>query len=223
LSQHSEAVCAFLFRILAWSYYADNAFGSDELDAQSTPMEWMGLGLTIIDSMDTAFIMSQKDIVKRCEDYVRNGLNFKSAREAPMFEIAIRILGSLLSMRHLTGKPIYLKKADELGELILKSFHSDSGIPHRYIKLGEPCSPDQHKCANGLSISIAEIGSIQLEFKYLAYLTGKAKYWNAVQNISKSLFSKETLDGLYPSIVSVQTGALRGKMGLGEESDSFYE
>jgi mannosyl-oligosaccharide alpha-1,2-mannosidase len=45
------------------------------------------------------------------------------------FETTIRYLGGLLSAYALSGEPILLKKADELGSRLLPAFNTPSGLP----------------------------------------------------------------------------------------------
>jgi mannosyl-oligosaccharide alpha-1,2-mannosidase len=47
----------------------------------------------------------------------------------PFFETIIRYLGGLLSAYALSGEPILLKKADELGASLLPAFKTPSGLP----------------------------------------------------------------------------------------------
>ena len=49
---------------------------------------------------------------------------------APFFETVIRYLGGLLSAYALSGEPILLARADELGSKLLPVFNSSSGLPH---------------------------------------------------------------------------------------------
>ena len=49
---------------------------------------------------------------------------------APFFETVIRYLGGLLSAYALSGNPILLARADELGRKLLPVFNSPSGLPH---------------------------------------------------------------------------------------------
>ena len=49
---------------------------------------------------------------------------------APFFETVIRYLGGLLSAYALSGEPILLARADELGRKLLPVFNSPSGLPH---------------------------------------------------------------------------------------------
>jgi len=90
----------------------------------------------------------------------------------------------------LTEEPIYLERAVDLADRMMPVFDTPSGIPLSMINLGlREGVPDRDN--NGLA-STAEATTLQLEFKYLSYLTDNDVYWKAVEkvlfNISASNF-----------------------------------
>lgn len=61
----------------AWNGYVERAWGKDEL----TPVDghgknWLGLGLTIVDALDTLWIMDMKDEFNRGKQWVADHLDF---------------------------------------------------------------------------------------------------------------------------------------------------
>lgn len=48
---------------------------------------------------------------------------------APFFETVIRYLGGLLSAYALSGEPILLSRADDLGTMLLPAFDTTHGLP----------------------------------------------------------------------------------------------
>lgn len=107
-------------------------------------------------------------------------------------QTTIRVLGGLLSASALIAEPpnkaishsaadaaMFVAKADELAERLLPAFNTPSGIPLREVNLatGEAW-PDMD---NMNFSSLAEATTVQLEFKYLAHVTGKKKYWDAAE------------------------------------------
>lgn len=63
----------------AWTGYVAHAWGHDELKPVSnTARDWMGNGMsaTIIDSLDTLYIMGLMDEYKEARDYVEQKLTF---------------------------------------------------------------------------------------------------------------------------------------------------
>jgi hypothetical protein len=49
--------------------------------------------------------------------------------------------------------------------------------------------------------SVAEAGTLQLEFKYLAELSGDVKYWNSVEKVMAVMHEQPSMDGLVPIFI----------------------
>ena len=89
-------------------------------------------------------------------------------------------MGGLLSAYHLSDEdPLYLEKAVELAERMLPAFNTPSGLPSTMINLQLREGVDDPK---GL-VSTAEAATIQLEFRYLSFLTDDDSYWDAVERV----------------------------------------
>ena len=54
--------------------------------------------------------------------------------------------------------------------------------------------------------SVAEVGTLQLEFRYLSFITGDAKYRRAVDRAMGVLLAAEKLDGLAPIFIDASSG-----------------
>lgn len=77
---------------------------------------------------------------------------------------------------------MFLEKAQELGSRILPVFETESGLPLSLINLAlREGVPDRD---TGGLISTAEASTLQLEFRYLAYLTDEDTYWEKAENVS---------------------------------------
>lgn len=130
-------------------------------------------------------------------------------------QVTIRVLGGLLSAHYLAERagspdPIYLERAEDLGNRLLSVFHTPSGLPTSKINLGKQVGvPDADNM--GL-VSTAEAATLQLELKYLSQLTGEESYWRAAENVMKVI--KEAMrGGLAPIMmkyVEVLVELLRG-------------
>jgi mannosyl-oligosaccharide alpha-1,2-mannosidase len=107
-------------------------------------------------------------------------------RHAPFFETVIRYLGGLLSAYALSHDPILLSRADDLGAALLPAFNTPSGIPAYGVntKSGEIAEG-----WSGKSSLWSEMLSCQLEYKYLAYLTGRTPYYTAVENVMEIMYA----------------------------------
>lgn len=96
----------------AWKEYKASAWGMDEVKPVShSPNTWFNLGLTIIDSLDTIWIMGLQEEYNEARQWVEHGLNIAQNRDVNLFEVTIRVLGGLLSAYHLTNDILYLDKA----------------------------------------------------------------------------------------------------------------
>lgn len=114
-----------------WNAYRRWAWGRDELQPISKGYStWFDLGLTIVDSLDTIWLMNLKDgkkflqqvlsendfhalfliEFKRAKDWVEQ-MDLAKPRYVNLFEVTIRILGGLLSAHHLSGEQVFLDKA----------------------------------------------------------------------------------------------------------------
>ena len=96
----------------AWEGYRKYAWGHDELRPVSKSYsEWFGIGLTIIDSLDTMLLMNLREEFQEARDWVAKSLTFEKNVDVNLFETTIRVLGGLLSAYHLSQDDLFLKKA----------------------------------------------------------------------------------------------------------------
>ncbi|CAG8786767.1 5684_t:CDS:1, partial [Racocetra fulgida] len=116
----------------AWSGYTKYAWGKDELEPVTNYSRdnFNGWGATIVDSLDTIWIMDLKDEFNRSRDFVETVDFTTSDGRISVFETTIRYLGGLLSAYELSNDPVFLKKALDLGNALLPSFNSGSGLPY---------------------------------------------------------------------------------------------
>lgn len=77
----------------AWSSYEKYAWGQDELQPQSRSgiNSFGGLGATLIDSLDTLYIMGLDEQFQRAREWVANSLDFNKDYDASVFETTIRL------------------------------------------------------------------------------------------------------------------------------------
>lgn len=110
VNEHQKAVIhAFQH---AWKGYKEFAWGHDELKPLSkTYSDWFGVGLTIIDSLDTMLLMNLKEEFNEAREWVASSLTFDKTVDVNLFEITIRALGGLLSAYHISDDDLFLKRA----------------------------------------------------------------------------------------------------------------
>jgi len=87
-----------------------------------------------------------------------------------------------LSAYHLSDEDsLYLEKAIELADRMLPAFNTASGLPSSMVNL-ELREGVDNPDTPGI-VSTAEAATIQLEFRYLSFLTDNDSYWDAVENV----------------------------------------
>ncbi|KAL6331920.1 hypothetical protein AAG906_020269 [Vitis piasezkii] len=210
--------------IHAWSSYEKYAWGQDELQPQTKNGidTFGGLGATIVDCLDTLFIMGLDEQFQRAREWVANSLDFNKNYEASVFETTIRVLGGLLSAYDLSGDKVFLEKAQDIADRLLPAWNTPSGIPYNRINLayGNANNPGW---TGGNSV-LADSGTEQLEFIALSQRTRDPKYQKKVENVIKELGRTFPLDGLLPVYINPHTGATSSSIyTFGAMGDSFYE
>ncbi|KAK2969947.1 hypothetical protein RJ640_008287 [Escallonia rubra] len=208
----------------AWTSYEKFAWGNDELQPQSKigVNSFGGLGATLIDSLDTLYIMGLDDQFQRAREWVASSLDFNKNYEASVFETTIRVVGGLLSAYDLSGDNVFLEKAKDIADRLLPAWDTPSGIPYNIINLahGNAHNPGW---TGGESI-LADSGTEQLEFIALSQRTGDPKYQQKVENVIAELNKTFPADGLLPIYINPRSGKTSySTITFGAMGDSFYE
>lgn len=210
--------------IHAWSSYEQYAWGQDELQPQSKNgvNSFGGLGATVIDSLDTLYIMGLEEQFQKAREWIANSLDFNKDYEASVFETTIRVVGGLLSAYDLSNDQVFLDKAKDIADRLLPAWDTPSGIPYNIINLahGRPHNPGW---TGGESI-LADSGTEQLEFIALSQRTGDPKYQQKAENVIAQINKTFPDDGLLPIYISPQRGTSQySTITFGAMGDSFYE
>ncbi|GMY38398.1 mannosyl-oligosaccharide 1,2-alpha-mannosidase MNS1 [Fagus crenata] len=208
----------------AWGSYEKYAWGQDELQPQSKNgvNSFGGLGATLIDSLDTLYIMGLEEQFQRAKEWVANSLDFNKDYEASVFETTIRVVGGLLSAYDLSEDQVFLNKARDIADRLLPAWDTPSGIPFNVINLahGRAHNPGW---TGGESI-LADSGTEQLEFIALSQRTGDPKYQQKVENVIAQINKTFPDDGLLPIYISPHRGTSSySTITFGAMGDSFYE
>ncbi|NWZ72178.1 MA1C1 mannosidase, partial [Acrocephalus arundinaceus] len=93
-------------------------------------------GATVIDALDTLYIMELEEEFQEAKQWVEKSFDLNVNGEASLFEVNIRYIGGLLATYYLTGEEVFKNKALELGEKLLPAFNTPTGIPRGVINLG---------------------------------------------------------------------------------------
>lgn len=189
-----------------------------------------GLGWIIVDSLDTMMVMNMTSSLADARKWLHRSLSYDQDQDVNTFETTIRMLGGLLSAHYLSTRlpdvssrrdSIYLAKAKDLADRLLAAYDSPSGIPYASVHLGRKQGLLAH--SDGGASSMAEAGTLQLEMKYLSYLTKDHTYWRKAEKVMKVLDDNAAQDGLLPIYVHPHTGKFTtSEIRLGSRGDSYY-
>ncbi|KAL8773119.1 MAG: hypothetical protein Q9209_001795 [Squamulea sp. 1 TL-2023] len=228
--------------IRSWDGYEKYAWGHDlyhPTSKKGTQMTPTGMGWIIVDALDTLIIMNLTSRLTHAREWITTSLNYEQDQEVNTFETTIRMLGGLLSAHYLSttypnmapladddqgapGEDLYLEKATDLADRLLGAFDSESGVPYASVNLKTLKGIRSH--ADDGASSTAEATSLQLEFKYLAMLTGEKDYWEKAEKVMKVVDDNGEEDGLLPIFIYAHDGTFRGhNIRLGSRGDSYYE
>jgi mannosyl-oligosaccharide alpha-1,2-mannosidase len=229
-----------------WDGYYKYAFPHDDLRPKNNTFRDTrnGWGVTAIDSLDTAIIMEQQDIVDIILDFVptidftKNNAKPPDAQTTNLFETNIRYLGGLLSAYDLLKGPFQhmcedeskvealLQQAKSLADALKFCFNTPSGIPISIVWIDNQTHTDDARLTNGdYAAGLAEVGTLVLEWQRLSDLTGDPSYGDLAQRAESYWFKgKEVWPGLTGGNFSVNTGEIMDDYGgWTSGNDSAYE
>jgi hypothetical protein len=210
----------------AWGSYQKYAFGFDEILPQKKigSNNWGGLGTTLVDSLDTLYLMNMTTEFKQARDWVESSLSHDKMKAVSVFETTIRSLGGLLSAYDWSGDTVFLNHAKDLGTRLFRSFQTESGLPTQQINL--KAGGTVTKGWNGNNLITAEFGTLQIEFRFLARMSGVQDYKTKSERIYDILREMNPDAGLYPNFVRTRGGKpefSNSKITFGAMGDSLYE
>ena len=210
----------------AWEGYTKHAYGSDEVLPQSgrANTNWGGMGTTLVDSLDTLWLMGMKDEFWKARDWVRDSLSCTRVGSVSVFETTIRSLGGLLAAYDWSGDKTFLDKANDLGKRLFKAFDTETGLPSGQVALSTGRT-NNIPWAGGNAI-VAEMGTLQVEFRYLAKAVGNKEFATKSENVYTVLDTMPHQQGLYPYFIRNRQNPptfANNKLTFGAMGDSLYE
>ncbi|KAI6368064.1 hypothetical protein MCOR25_004747 [Pyricularia grisea] len=125
--------------------------------------------------------------------------------DIPVFETIIRYMGGLLAAYDLSGgkegkHPKLLTKAEELAEILMSVFDTPNRMPILYYRWQPQHAEERLRAPS--TASVAELGSMSMEFTRLAQLTGKNRYYDAIARITDAFDEWQqrgtAVDGIFP-------------------------
>ncbi|KAK4201784.1 glycoside hydrolase [Triangularia verruculosa] len=217
----------------SWDAYRKYAWGRDELLPEKLVGKdtFAGWGATLVDSLDTLWIMGMKDEYK--EAVQKTGTINWDKTNSPhcsLFETTIRYLGGLLSAYDLSGDRILLEKAIELGDMLYAGFDTPNHMPANSFNFREA---KEGRLRPSMAESSAAAGTLSLEFTRLTQLTSDPKYYNAIAGVTRALEKTQDdtkLPGMWPVFIDVSGNDPEDPIrtsgtsfSLGASADSAYE
>lgn len=213
----------------SWASYKQRAWMKDALKPISGQYvdQFSGWAATLVDSLDTLWIMGMRDEFYNAVEAVAT-IDFgkSTSGSVNMFETCIRYLGGLISAYDLSGHEVLKRKAIEVGDLLYAGFNTRNQMPVDFIQF------DEAKTGEGLFVErdvvSASPGTITLEFSRLSQITGDSKYYAAVSQVMDTFHEhqmKTKLPGMWPMRVSMLTKDLTSgyQFTIGGNADSLYE
>jgi mannosyl-oligosaccharide alpha-1,2-mannosidase len=206
----------------AWGHYRARAWGKDEIKPisgvfSSFPLKNHHLGLSLIEAMDTLWLMGLDREFDEALGWVKSSLDFDVDGEVSVFETSIRLLGGLLSAHHACGDPVLLAKAKDLADRLLPAFATPTGIPYRYVNLRTGAVRDP-------KTNPAETGTYLPEWGTLSRLTGNRKYYDVPKRAMVAMFDRRSKLDLLADSIDATTGEWKSRRAtIGPPSDSYYE
>lgn len=208
----------------AWNGYVRFAWGRDEVQPIAGTgsdffVQGHSFGLSIIEALDTLYVMGLDDELTRCVTWLRSHLDFDVDGNVQMFEAVIRMVGGLIAGYYATGERFMLDGARELADRLLVCFtKSPTGAPYRFANLRTGAVSDPKS-------NLAEIGSNILEFGDLARLTGDPKYRQASLRAYEAVIAQRSALDLLGTNFDIERGTFIDPIDVApdEPADSFYE
>ncbi|MBV9379160.1 MAG: glycoside hydrolase family 47 protein [Streptosporangiaceae bacterium] len=207
-----------------WDGYKKFAWGHDQLlPLSGSYAEFFvpghPIGLSIIEALDTLYVMELDDELALGVNWVKQNLDFDIDGNFHVFEFIIRVVGGLLAGYLATGDEGLLDLAAQSGDLVLPAFtQSPTGMPYQYVNF-------RTGALSGATPPIAEIGTNILEFGVLSRLTGDRRYYKAAKNAYRAVVERRSSLDLLASYLNVETGqwADSTDQAPNPPDDSFYE
>lgn len=122
----------------------------------------------------------------------------------------------------IAGDSLFLDKAKDLADRLLPAFRTGAGIPLSTITLANGAASLAGWTGGGAIL--AELGTVQVEHRYLSHVIGDDTYARTAERVIETLDKVQPADGLFPIFISPDTGMpVTSQVTFGALGDSFYE
>lgn len=215
----------------SWEAYKAHAWLQDEVTPLTGEFKngFGGWGATLVDSLDTLWIMGmKKDFAIAVAALRKIDFSTSPLLKINLFETTIRYLGGFLSAYDVSeGRyPALLDKAIELGDMLYVAFDTPNRLPITHWSWQS--AAEGHAQEAPTSVLLAEIGSLSLEFTRLTQLSGDPKYYDAIQRIMDTFEAQQNdtkIPGMWPVTLDAQRKDFTRDRSFtfGGMADSLYE
>lgn len=229
----------------SWYGYKTGGWGFDSVRPVTGEgvNDFSGFAMTMIDSIDTLYIAGFHDEITEIKDWLVKNFRIEKQTDVNIFEVNIRVLGGLLSAFHLTKDEDFRIFAEYVASKLVQSFVEPSGVPYGLASYGKIPKLSNSRWTNGCS-SVAEAGTLGLEFFYITQLTGQNVFYQTILKLNKWFHklvftnvdvdfektgqSDMLRDGLLPTYLDPVSGYFspcksHQKYSMGGSVDSVYE
>ncbi|KAK7979649.1 hypothetical protein PG989_012106 [Apiospora arundinis] len=213
-----------------WTSYSQHAWLQDELTPLSGASRnpFGGWGATLVDSLDTLWIMGLHEEFNKAADAAVANISFETSSlgEINVFETTIRYLGGFLAAYDLSGDERLLKKAREAGDMLYAAFDTPNRMPITRWDFKHAAEGKPQEAAEWALV--AEIGSLCMEFTRLSLLTGDPRWFDATERITEALRAQQNktqLPGMWPISANPRAADFTqdNTFSLGAMADSVFE
>jgi len=139
------------------------------------------LGASILDSLDTLYLMGLTAEFRRAADWAVANLTFTTPRaveswdagvemHVSLFETNIRAVGGLLAAGSLSGEAALVARAADVAARLLPAFDTDSGVPTNWVQLARGGVRGAQRAI------LSEFATLSMEFLSTSALTGDPRY-----------------------------------------------
>lgn len=209
-----------------WRGYKAKAWGRDDIKPDSGNVkDWCRMAVTMLDGLSTLWVMGLHAEFDEAAAWIEKQNMPEHGKHGmhSLFEINIRALGGLLSAYSLSNRTMFLDTARRLGDVLLPAFRTASGIPKSTVDVGTGDSQWHSWVQKAV---LAEVTTVQVEFRYLSHVTGDNKYAQASDKAMDAVLKAGRGKGLVPIYLSREGEALQflgSKISFGAMGDSYYE
>jgi len=158
------------------SEYINYCLGSDYMRPISREcINTSSIGITVIDSLDTAFLMGLTDEYHILKNWVSTSFSCNKNANISTKELFSSILGGLISIYSLTMDPLYIEKIEECMGICLIPFKK--AFPH---PLFNPKTKKQYDYQFGIGSFIGESSSFLLEMSFISKYYRDSRYFRHI-------------------------------------------